>query len=229
MIDETKIKISEMLEEIIAEFIRDFLKSPSDFTHERDIHGQFYHRILSHKNNFLLNRPYQPYPLLHLEYPHDNAAKRSRGRIDLVILKPDYTSKLSSGSGDYNKGLKKMFAFEFEFNDTGKKAADHFYRDIEKLADCGGARTYLFIFMRDKTFTTAGDKYKPIYFEKLIEKEYPFNAKKFPDKIYYINGQPKIKPSQTKKTTIEHVEIITQDTREIEILERKNQRIIDYQ
>lgn len=228
MIDETKI-IKEMLDEIIAEFTRDFIKSPYDFTHERDIHGQFYHRILSNKNNFLLNMPDQPYPLLHLEYPHDNPAKRSRGRLDLVILKPDNTFKLSSDSGDYNKGLKKMFALEFEFNDTGKKAVDHFNNDTKKLADCGGASTYLFIFIRDKTFTTDGDKHKPIYFEKLIEKEYPFNAENFPDKIYYVNAQPKIKPSQTKIATFEHVKIITQDTREIEILEGKNQRIIDYQ
>jgi len=60
-IDETKNKIKEMLEEVIDEFIKDFLKSPYDFTHERDIHGQFYHRILSH--NCLL---YIPYRLLHL-------------------------------------------------------------------------------------------------------------------------------------------------------------------
>lgn len=224
MIDETKNKIKEMLEEVIEEFIRDFLKSPFDFTHERDIHGQFYHRILSHKNNFLLNIPYQPYPLLHLEYPHDTAStsKRARGLLDLVILKPDKTSKLSSDSGDHNKGLKKMFALEFEFNDTGQKAVDHFDNDAKKLADCEGASTYLFIFMRDKTFSNYSAKNKPIYFEKLIKKEEPFNAEKFPDKIYYVNAQPKIKPSQTKKAAFEHVEIITHDTREIEILGKKS-------
>jgi len=140
--------------------------------------------------------------------------------MDLVVLKPEKTSKLSSDSGDYNKELKKMFALEFEFNDTGEPAVNHFHNDAQKLANCDGASTYLFIFMRNKTFSNDSAKNEPIYFEKLIKKEEPFNVEKFPDKIYYINAQTKLKLRQTEKDAFEHVKINTQDTREIEILRK---------
>jgi hypothetical protein len=230
MVNDVKYKINEMLEEITVGFIRDFLKSPYYFTHERDIHGQFYHRLLSHKNSSLLNPPTQHVPLLHLEYPHDNILKgRKRGDLDLVILYPDNSSELIGTSGDYNRKIKKMFALEFEFNDTGKDAVDHFDRDMKKLADCDGASTLLFIFMRDKTFSHEGDKYNPIYFEKLIEKKEPFNAEKFPDKIYYVNAQTKKNKGEAITATYNGIEIITQDQREIDKLTKKPIEIIDFQ
>jgi len=218
-------KIIKILEEITTVFIRDFLNSPYNFTCERDIHGQFYHRILSHKDGSLLNKPF---PLLHLEYPHDTVLKTSkRGNLDLVILKPDNSSTLIGTSGDYNKEIKKMFALEFEFNDTGDKAKDHFARDVDKLADCEGAYTLLFIFMRDKTFSDEKDRSKPKYFEKLIEKIEPFTANKFPEKIYYINAQTKYK-SKSITARYNGIEIFTQDPREIEILQRKTVKLIDF-
>ena len=204
-------KIRKIIEEITIEFIREFLNSPYNFTCERDIHGQFYHRILSHKAGSLLNRPF---PLLHLEYPHDTVLK-------------DNSSTLIGSSGDYNKDIKKIFAIEFEFNDTGDKAKDHFARDVNKLADCEGAYTFLFIFMRDKTFSDKKDKFKPKYFEKLIEKVEPFSPSKFPDKIYYINAQTKLMRN-TIAARYNGIEVFTQDSREIEILQGKTVKLIDF-
>ena len=109
--------------------------------------------------------------------------------------------------------------WEFEFNDTGDKAKDHFARDVNKLADCEGAYTFLFIFMRDKTFSDKKDKFKPKYFEKLIEKVEPFSPSKFPDKIYYINAQTKLMRN-TIAARYNGIEVFTQDSKEIEILQQ---------
>jgi len=52
-----------------------------------------------------------------------------------------------------NEEEKNREHLKFEFNNTGKKAEEHFAEDVKKLADCEGANTLLFIFMRDKTFS----------------------------------------------------------------------------
>ncbi len=178
-----KEKINKMVEEIADEFIREFLKSPYNFTGERDIHGQFYHRLLSHDDGNLLSQD-KPFPLLHLEYPHDNVLKgRKRGTLDLVILRPDNSSTLKGFSGGCKKDIRKLFAFEFKLNVTGEKAAKEFKKDVEKLEDCEGAKTLLFIFIRDKTYSDEENKFEPEYFKKLIEMEVPFKVKKLPDDI----------------------------------------------
>ncbi len=176
----------------------------------------------------MLNPPTQHVPLLHLEYPHDNIIKgRKRGDLDLVILYPDNSSELIGTSGDYNRKIKKMFAIEFEFNSTGREAVNHFAKDVKKLANCEGANTLLFIFIRDKTFSNLENRNKPMCFEKLIENEKPFNAEKLPDKIYYVNAQHKA--PITKRATYNGIEIITQNQKEIKTLMSKSIEIVDFQ
>lgn len=213
-----KERIGKIIDEVIGLFIRDFLEYPYDYTLERDIHGQFYHKLLSHEDSYVFKKPYM---LLHLEYPHDKPIgdNRNRGNVDLVVLKAEESKYLVGNHGDYNKNIKKIIAMEFEFNDTGQDAIDHFQRDIRKLDDCTGAITYLIIFMRDKTFTYDGNSSKPEYFEKLVKKEEPFDELtiNFPNYVYYVNAQTK-NGIETYQETINGIRVFTQDERERDIL-----------
>lgn len=212
-------KIYDLLKEVISDFIEDYMNSPYDYTLERDIHAHFYHRILSCEEEDLLN---SKYPLLHLEYPHDNLIedKGERGNLDLAILDPNNINSMRGKNGDYNKENKKLFAMEFEFNDTGNKAINHFQNDVKKLDDCSGATTFLLIFMRDKSFTHDKNRSESEYFKKLIRKEgeFCFSTDELPNEIYYINARTD-GGKKTVKKTIKNIHVFTQDKKEIEYLE----------
>ena len=183
-----KERIGKIIDQVIESFVLDFLKAPYDYTLERDIHGQFYHRLLSHEDSYVFEEPYM---LLHLEYPHDNILKgKSRGNVDLVILEPDEgIDTLKSSSGGYNKDQRKMYAFEFKLNANGKAAVEGFHNDTAKLGGCEGSITMLFLFLRDKTYTVNGKRNESVLFERLINKSEGFEVGRYPDRIYYVNAQ----------------------------------------